>query len=228
MIAMLFIIMMYSAAIPVLYVSGFLICLTMYWSDKALFLRHYRLPPRYGRDLAKRAIAIMEYAIILHMIIGCYMLSNETIFSYTRDKTLAEYTKQYYEDGASVVEETEEYADFLKYVGSTFYGTDEKRFKQVHTKFYMTGIFLFLLFFLLERFNLISTCMKKICLRACLRTDIEPSFSSDIFNDISMKDKRSEYHSNKDEIRLIEYKLAREDRDTEKDSLLMYYREKLR
>ena len=83
LIAMLFIILMYSSAIPILYVSGLLICLTMYWSDKFLFLRHYRLPPRYGRDLASRSISMMEYAIVLHLIIGCYMLSNETIFSYT-------------------------------------------------------------------------------------------------------------------------------------------------
>ena len=98
---MLFIIMMYSAAVPILYVSGLLICLTMYWSDKVLFLRHYKLPPRYGRDLAIRSIGIMEYAIVLHLLMGCYMLSNETIFSYTRDKTLAEFTEQYDEDVAA-------------------------------------------------------------------------------------------------------------------------------
>jgi len=104
LIAMLFIIMMYSASIPVLYVSGLIICLTMYWSDKALFLRHYRLPPRYGRDLATRAIGIMEYAILLHLIVGCYMLSNETIFSYTKDQTIAEYTEQYDEKIGSALQ----------------------------------------------------------------------------------------------------------------------------
>ena len=83
--------MMYSAAIPILYISGLLICLTMYWSDKILFLRHYKLPPRHGRDLASRAISFMEYAIVLHLIVGCYMLSNETVFSYTEDnQSLAE------------------------------------------------------------------------------------------------------------------------------------------
>ena len=82
---MFFIIMMYSAAIPVLYLSGFLISLSMYWSDKVLFLRHYKLPPRHGRDLSSRMLWYMEYAIILHLLVGCYMLSNETIFSYSKE-----------------------------------------------------------------------------------------------------------------------------------------------
>ena len=49
---MFFIIMMYSTTIPLLYFAGLLICASMYWSDKILFLRHYRLPPRYNKNLA--------------------------------------------------------------------------------------------------------------------------------------------------------------------------------
>ena len=85
LIGMFFIIMMYSAAIPILYISGFILCIIMYWSDKCLLLRHYRLPPRHGRDLASRMLWYMEYAILLHLFVGCYMLSNETIFSYTKE-----------------------------------------------------------------------------------------------------------------------------------------------
>ena len=75
-IAMLFIIMMYSASIPCLYISGSLICLTMYWSDKVLFIRYYKLPPRLGRDLAKRSIKVMEFSILLHLVTGVYMFTN--------------------------------------------------------------------------------------------------------------------------------------------------------
>jgi hypothetical protein len=59
MIAGLFIMLTYSAAIPMLYVSGCAQMIIMYWADKTLFLRHYRLPRRYGRTLATRVIEVM-------------------------------------------------------------------------------------------------------------------------------------------------------------------------
>jgi len=79
---MMFIVMMYSTAIPCLYLAGFFICFFMYWSDKALFLRHYRSPPRYGLELATRAHKIMTWSILLHLMCGLYMISNPDIFSY--------------------------------------------------------------------------------------------------------------------------------------------------
>ena len=78
--------MMYSAAIPSLYIAGLLICFSMYWSDKILFLRHYKIPARLGTDLARRAHNIMMFAIILHLLTGVYMLSNPEIFTYEGDK----------------------------------------------------------------------------------------------------------------------------------------------
>ena len=74
------VVLMYSVAIPILYVAGFLICVTMYWSDKVLFVRSYRIPPLYGLDLAGRTRVIMEYAIVLHLFTGLNMLSNPQIF----------------------------------------------------------------------------------------------------------------------------------------------------
>jgi len=53
LIAMIFIIMMYSTAIPFLYACGLITCFLSYWVDKILFLRLYKIPPRYGLDLAK-------------------------------------------------------------------------------------------------------------------------------------------------------------------------------
>ena len=112
LIAMTCIVLMYSVAIPILYVAGFFICVTMYWSDKVLFLRHYRLPPRYGLNLAGQSRIIMEYAIVLHLFTGLYMLSNPQIFPSGEDKTE-------YEGG------------FTSLFGSlvhTLFGTDKSRF----------------------------------------------------------------------------------------------------
>ena len=82
MIAGLFIMLTYSAAIPILYLAGCAQMTIMYWADKTLFLRHYRLPRRYGRKLAGRAVEVMQWAILLHLLFGLYMLSNPDIFTY--------------------------------------------------------------------------------------------------------------------------------------------------
>ena len=52
LIAMIWVIMMFSAAIPVLYLAGFVLCFVIFWTDKTLFLKLYRIPPRHGSDLA--------------------------------------------------------------------------------------------------------------------------------------------------------------------------------
>ena len=83
---MMFIVMMYSAAIPCLYPAGFALMVISYWQDKVMFLRHYRLPPRYGRALAARVVRILEVGIILHLFFGLYMLSNPDIFTYEDDQ----------------------------------------------------------------------------------------------------------------------------------------------
>ena len=81
LIAMIWVIMMFSAAIPALYLAGFILCFVTYWTDKALFVRFYKLPPRHGSQLAHRARNIIEWSLILHLFMGIWMLSNPTIFT---------------------------------------------------------------------------------------------------------------------------------------------------
>lgn len=38
---MTLVIVTYTCAMPVLYMAGMIICITMYWTDKFLFLKHY-------------------------------------------------------------------------------------------------------------------------------------------------------------------------------------------
>ena len=79
--------MMYSLAMPVLYFCGFVVSLTQYWTDKVLFLRNYRNPPYHGLELAHRAQTVMEWAILLHLFTGIYMISNPEIFNFKTDAT---------------------------------------------------------------------------------------------------------------------------------------------
>ena len=183
---MFFIIMMYSASIPILYISGLIICLTMYWSDKILFLRHYRIPPRHGRDLAARAISFMEYAIVVHLIVGCYMLSNDTIFSYTKEnQNLAEKASELDKDFGKVVAHSDWFTNSVSKLTAKLYNEEHTRFAQYHTKLYIVGIFIFLICFILERFNVISSILKKVCFCCCLDLTDEQAFSSNIYTELS-------------------------------------------
>ena len=80
LIAMIWVVMMFSSAIPVLYFAGVVLCFFTYWTDKFLLLKFYQVPHRHGSNLAHRARNIIEYSLILHLFVGMYMLSNPDIF----------------------------------------------------------------------------------------------------------------------------------------------------
>ena len=86
---MIWVIMMFSAAIPVLYLAGFLLCFVTYWTDKTLFLKFYRLPPRHGSHLTHQARNIIEYSLLVHLFMGLYMLSSPDIFTSEEDDNQA-------------------------------------------------------------------------------------------------------------------------------------------
>ena len=85
MIAMIWVIMMFAAAIPMLYLAGFILCFTLYWTDKTLFVKFYRTPPKHGSTLAHQVRSIVEWSLIMHLFMGLYMLSNPEIFSSEED-----------------------------------------------------------------------------------------------------------------------------------------------
>jgi len=81
LISMVFVIMTFSAAIPALYFAGFLLCFVAFWSDKIMFLKYYKIPPRHGSNLANKAREIIEWSLIIHLFFGLWMLSNPEIFT---------------------------------------------------------------------------------------------------------------------------------------------------
>ena len=62
LIAMIWVIFTFSAAMPTLYFAGFILCFTTYWTDKIMLLRFYRIPPRHGSDLVHKARGVIEVA----------------------------------------------------------------------------------------------------------------------------------------------------------------------
>lgn len=79
-----YIIQMFSAGMPLLYLVLFFELLIKYWVDKTWFLRLNRTPPRYGQELTDSARSKLYYGVILHLLIGFFMYSNPDLFSDNR------------------------------------------------------------------------------------------------------------------------------------------------
>jgi len=78
-----FMIMIFSLAMPFLYFAGVLIYTSIYWVDKLLFVKYYRAPPRYDTSITRRVFFLMEIGIIIHIILGIYMVSNPVAFEFS-------------------------------------------------------------------------------------------------------------------------------------------------
>ena len=213
LIAMLFIVMMYSAAIPILYPAGCILMIVSYWADKVLFLRHYRLPRRYGRKLAASVGEILEYAIILHLFFGLYMLSNPDIFTY-ENKDLG------------IPEWTETYVKIFSGLGVNVLGAEPERFNQIHTVIYCFGIGIFLILFVIEKITgSISKLIGK-CFYVLNDEEKNLNFSTDIYLDLSPEDQNAEFTQVNTAIKHVEYRLMKGDAGN--PALYRYYKERLK
>ena len=96
MIAMIWVIMMFAAAIPMLYLAGFVLCFVLYWTDKTLFVKYFRTPPKHGSTLGHQVRSIIEWSLIMHLFMGLYMISNPEIFSSEEDDNEAVKFLQFY------------------------------------------------------------------------------------------------------------------------------------
>jgi len=173
LIAMIWVVMMFSAAIPVLYLAGALLCFFTYWTDKFLLLKFYRSPPRHGSNLAHRARSIIEWSLLIHLFTGMYMLSNPDIFvGEGEDNKPTGFF--------------EVLSEFITVGIQALTGVESKRFRQAHIIFYAIGTGAFVACFIVEKITgFFSRIMGRACC-CCLNRDSTPDlFSDDIFGEIT-------------------------------------------
>ncbi len=77
----IFVVLIYSPGMPILYVCGFLFLFICYWVDKILLLRFYRSPPQIDLFVAKLFDVIILAGLILHYCFAIWMYGNETILT---------------------------------------------------------------------------------------------------------------------------------------------------
>merc|ERR1712118_479480 len=76
----IFLIIMYSAGMPILNLIGAGYCFFSFWIDKWVLLRYAKKPPQYNDMLVRKALKMMPYAVLLHMGIGCWTFANNLLF----------------------------------------------------------------------------------------------------------------------------------------------------
>lgn len=80
LLSALFVILTFATGMPLLFFLYFLMLIVMYWTDKITCLRYSGKPPLYSEDLIRSIAKTIPAALIIHMIFGIYIFSNEEIF----------------------------------------------------------------------------------------------------------------------------------------------------
>jgi hypothetical protein len=76
-----FLAMTLSPGMPVFFFLAFLTLLLMYWVDKILLLRFYRLTPGFTHHLSRAAVAWLPYAAVCHLFVGIFVFSYPNLLS---------------------------------------------------------------------------------------------------------------------------------------------------
>jgi len=80
MISTMFVILLYSTGMPILYAVGAFFFFITLFINKILLLKYYRRSTRLNTKIAERAVMMMKYAILLHILVGFAMLTNPMPF----------------------------------------------------------------------------------------------------------------------------------------------------
>lgn len=79
MLVVVYVVMMYGSGIPILYLVAAVFFFATYWVDKILILYHYRKPEMLDEKMSVRTLGWFKYAILLHLVGGILMYSNNSI-----------------------------------------------------------------------------------------------------------------------------------------------------
>ena len=127
MMSTLFVILMYSSGIPVLYFTGFVFFFVTYWINKFLLINYYKKSTTLTRTIPIYALTFIKYALFTHSFISLLMLTNPIAFK----------TKHRYdEDGElmgvnSLIDAEKLFIGLIKWWRS--HDEDEEHSKRKHT-----------------------------------------------------------------------------------------------
>ena len=81
LITYVFVTMIYSGGMPLLYPISAAYFFVTYWVDKYLLLTYYQKPPNFSHTMAKEIIYWFKWALFMHFISTSYMYAKPAILS---------------------------------------------------------------------------------------------------------------------------------------------------
>lgn len=75
-----FVCVTYCQAMPLLLLVAAASAFVGYWTDKYLFLRYYRVPPRFGRKLNRGVANIVQFSLLLHLLVSIWAYAQDELF----------------------------------------------------------------------------------------------------------------------------------------------------
>lgn len=81
-----FVCLTFSTGIPVLYPIAAFNFLLFYFSEKYMFIHLYKIPPHFTTLVGRRATTLIPIAILMHLAMSIWMLSNNELFV-SKEKT---------------------------------------------------------------------------------------------------------------------------------------------
>ncbi|CDW73927.1 UNKNOWN [Stylonychia lemnae] len=177
-LAQLYIILMYSPGMPLLYLIAFASFFLTYWFDKFFLLKCYRKPPSHTIDLSSSTVSLMYYALVFHFIIGLYMYSNITILTPT--------------------DFINDLFDYITFDTVTF---DLRRFQNWHcVLFIMTFGLIFTAFLIRNTFFRLMCCFCRICKKQYKYNDKYDVISDDYLKELNFMQLFKEFKRTRQEV----------------------------
>lgn len=78
--ALIFVTFIYCGGMPTLLAFLLIFLIVTYWVDKIMILRFYKLPPKFSAEIHMRVMAIVPWAIFMHMAFSMWFYGAPDIF----------------------------------------------------------------------------------------------------------------------------------------------------
>jgi RNA recognition motif-containing protein len=78
-----FVCLTFSTGIPILYPIAAVNFFIFYFTEKYMFIHLYKIPPHFTTMVGRRATKLIPYAILMHLAMAIWMLSNNELFART-------------------------------------------------------------------------------------------------------------------------------------------------
>lgn len=86
MMSTLFVVLMYSGGMPIMYAIGLVFYIVTYCVNKFLLINYYKKSRTLTRTVPLFSMDFLQYGLFLHYVSGFFMLTNPLAF-YTKHKT---------------------------------------------------------------------------------------------------------------------------------------------